>query len=251
MTLTDIIQRNDTLPGRIFDWAIIVLIVISIITLTIETLPDLSSTLRKIIDISEVIILGVFTLEYILRIYTAPGRFRYIFSFYGIIDFLTIFPFFLSGGLIDARTLRIIRLVRVLRIIKLTRYMAAMERFRKAIVLVKEEIMVFTAITVILLYLSSVGIYAFEYEAQPEIFASILHSMWWATATLTTVGYGDIFPVTAAGKLFTFIILLCGLGIVAVPSGLLAAALSQVSLDEKDEKSHSTNIGNIVSQKLN
>ena len=95
--------------------------------------------------------------------------------------------------------------------------------------------MVFIVITLILIYLSAVGIHAFEHEAQPEIYASILHSMWWATATLTTVGYGDIFPVTAAGKLFTFIILLCGLGIVAVPAGLVAAALSKVSMDEKEE----------------
>ena len=101
--------------------------------------------------------------------------------------------------------------------------------------LIKEEIMVFIVITLILIYLSAVGIYAFEHEAQPEIYASILHSMWWATATLTTVGYGDIFPVTAAGKLFTFIILLCSLGIVAVPAGLVAAVLSKVSMDEKEE----------------
>ena len=248
MTLTDIIQRNDTLPGRIFDWTIIVLIVISIITLTLETIPNLSSKTHEIINISETIIVGFFSLEYVLRIITAPRRFRYIFSFYGIIDFLTIVPYFLSGGLIDARTLRIIRLIRVLRIIKLTR---AIERLRKAVILIKEEVMVFTAITVILLYLSSVGIYAFEHEAQPEIFASILHSMWWASATLTTVGYGDVVPITVAGKLFTFIILICGLGIVAVPAGLLAAALSMVNLEEKDEISNSPNIGSLVSQKLN
>ena len=233
MNITDIVQRSDTTLGRIFDWSIIGLIVISIITLSIDTLPNLSRTARTVFDVSEIIIGGLFTLEYCLRVATAPRKSRYIFSFFGIIDLIAVIPFILSAGVIDLRALRIVRLFRIFTILKLARYSGAMARFGKAIALAKEEIVLFSAVTVILLYLSAVGIYYFEHAAQPEAFPSIVHSLtWWATATLTTVGYGDVYPVTAGGKLFTFVILMCGLGIVAVPAGLVAAALSKVRQNE-------------------
>ena len=148
------------------------------------------------------------------------------------IDLMAIVPFVLSAGAIHARVIRIARLLRVLRILKLTRCSRAMERFGKATALAKEEIVQFLAVTMMLLYLSAFGIYHFEHSVQPEAFPSIVHSLWWAAATLTTVGYGDVYPVTAGGKLFTFVMLMCGLGIVAVPAGLVATALSKVHLDE-------------------
>ena len=110
-----------------------------------------------------------------------------------------------------------------------------MKRFGKAIAVAREEAILFMLATTILLYLAAVGIYYFEHEVQPEAFSSIPHSLWWAVATLTTVGYGDVYPVTAAGKIFTFVILMLGLGIVAVPAGLVASALSQVRKDEERE----------------
>ena len=232
MKITDIVQRSDTTPGRIFDGFVVGLIVVSVITLSIDTLPNLPPVARTVFYASEIIIVGLFTLEYCLRVATAAKRFRYIFSFYGIIDLAAIIPFYLSFGVLDLRALRIVRLFRILRILKLTRYSRAMERFGRALTLAKEEILLFSAVTGILLYLSAFGIYQFEHAAQPEAFPSILHSLWWATATLTTVGYGDVYPITAGGKLFTFVILMCGLGIVAVPAGLVAAALSKVRQDE-------------------
>ena len=232
MNITDIVQRNDTTPGRIFDWAVIVLILLSTVTHSIETLPDLSSTMRTVFHVCEVLFVALFTLEYCLRVATAPQRLRYVFSFYGIVDLMAVLPSLLSMGLLDLRALRIVRLFRILRILKLTRYSRAMARFGKALSLAREEIVLFLAVTAIVLYLAAYGIYHFEHAAQPEAFASVIHSLWWATATLTTVGYGDVYPVTAGGKLFTFVILMCGLGIVAVPAGLLATALSQVRRDE-------------------
>ncbi len=232
MNIVDIVQRSDTLPGRIFDWAVIALILISTVTLSIETLPGLSPTTQKAFHVCELLFVGLFTVEYCLRVGTAPHRLRYIFSFYGVVDLLAVLPSFLSLGLLDLRALRIVRLFRLLRILKLTRYSRAMARFGKAIALAKEEIVLFLAVTAIVLYLSAYGIYHFEHVAQPEAFASVVHSLWWATATLTTVGYGDVYPVTAGGKLFTFVMLMCGLGIVSVPAGLLATALSQVRRDE-------------------
>lgn len=237
MNIVDIVQRTDTTPGRIFDWTVIGLIVISIITLSIDTLPDLPKVLRSLLAISEIVIVGLFTFEYCLRVATAPRRFGYIFSFYGVIDLLAIIPFYLSLGTVDARVLRIVQLFRIIRILKLTQYSRAMNRFQEAIALAKEEIVLFSVVTAILLYLAAFGIYHFEHAAQPEAFPSVLHSLWWATATLTTVGYGDVYPITAGGRLFTFVILMCGLGIVAVPAGLVAAALSKIRQNEDREES--------------
>ena len=237
MTISEIVQRSDTTPGRIFDSSVIVLILVSVITVSINTLPDLSPSVQKVLSWSEVVIVGLFTIEYGLRIGTAPRKLRYALSFHGIVDLAAILPFYLTLGGVDLRALRALQLFRIVRILKLTRYSEAMARFGKAIALAKEEIVLFAGVAVALLYLSAAGIWYFEHEAQPEAFASILHSFWWATATLTTVGYGDVYPVTAGGKLFTFFILMCGLGIVAVPAGLVAAALSQVRREKAEGES--------------
>lgn len=105
--------------------------------------------------------------------------------------------------------------------------MVALDHYRNAYNKVKSELLIFFTLTLIMIYLSAAGIYFFENPAQPENFSSIFTSLWWAVATLTTVGYGDIYPVTAGGRIFTFFILMIGLGIVAVPSGLIASGLSK------------------------
>jgi voltage-gated potassium channel len=139
---------------------------------------------------------------------------------------LAILPFFLFSG-VDLRVVRIFRLARLLRVFKLTRYLAAVQRLQAAFAEIKQELILYFAATLLVLYIASVGIYYFENDAQPEVYTSVLESMWWALATLTTVGYGDMYPVTAGGRLFTFVILMFGLGVVAVPSALMASALTQ------------------------
>ena len=237
MTISEIVQRSDTTPGRIFDSTAIVLILVSVITVSVNTVPSLSPSVQAALSWSEVVIVGLFTIEYGLRIGTAPSKLRYALSFHGIVDLVAILPFYLTLGGVDLRALRILQLFRIVRILKLSRYSEAMARFGKAMTLAKEEIVLFAGVAIALLYLSAAGIWYFEHEAQPEAFASIMHSLWWATATLTTVGYGDVYPVTAGGKLFTFVILMCGLGIVAVPAGLVAAALSQVRQEKAEGES--------------
>jgi voltage-gated potassium channel len=137
-----------------------------------------------------------------------------------------ILPFYISSG-VDLRGIRVFRLFRLLRTLKLVRYSKALKRLGKAFSLVKEELVLFFITTLFMLFFSTVGIYYFENPVQPEQFKSIFHSLWWAVATLTTVGYGDIYPVTVGGKIFSFFILMVGLGIIAVPTGLLASALTK------------------------
>ena len=195
----------------------------------------MSPAAKRAFYIFETVTVVLFTIEYVLRIATAPKVRGYIFSFHGIIDLVAILPFYLSLGF-DLRAARALRLFRIFRILKIARYNRAMARFGKAISEAKEEVMIFFFATLILLYLSAVGIYYFEHEAQPKIFSSIIHSLWWVLVTLTTVGYGDVVPLTLGGKLFTFVILICGLGVVAIPAGIVASALSKVVKNEEREE---------------
>ena len=230
--LKNIIEKSDTVEGKVFDLFIQFFILLSLITFSIDTLPDLSDRSRFILRVLEVITVTVFSIEYLLRILVADKKACFVFSFFGIIDLLAILPFYLRLG-IDLRSIRSVRMLRLFRMFKLVRYSRAIRRFHRAFTIVKEELVLFFFTTCILLYLSAAGIYFFENAAQPEAFKSVFHSLWWATITLTTVGYGDIYPVTIGGRIFTFVILMIGLGIVAVPTGLMASALSKAREEEK------------------
>ncbi|PHS16845.1 MAG: voltage-gated potassium channel [Kangiella sp.] len=229
-----IIEKSDTAQGKAFDLTMQTLIILSIITFSVETLPDLEEQTRYYLRMFEVITVSIFTIEYISRFIVATSKKAFVFSFFGIVDMLSILPFYLSTGL-DLRAVRMLRLFRLFRILKLVRYNAAMNRFKSAFAIAKEELMLFLFATMAMFYLSGVGIYYFENEAQPEAFSSIFHSLWWSVITLTTVGYGDIYPITAGGKIFTFFILIIGLGIVSIPAGLIASALSKARTMESDE----------------
>jgi voltage-gated potassium channel len=221
-----IIEDNTSPKGKIFDYFIQILILLSLIAFTIETLPNNSIYTIDVLNAFELICVIIFTIEYLLRIFVSKKPFRYIFSFYGVIDFLAIFPFYLRGAY-DLRALRAFRIFRIFRALKLIRYNKALNRFHIAAKIVKEEMILFFIVTAIFIFLASAGIYFFENKAQPELFSSVIHSGWWAIATLTTVGYGDVYPITMGGKIFTFFILLIGVGVVTVPAGLVASALSK------------------------
>ena len=152
-----------------------------------------------------------------------------------MLDLVSILPFYLVAG-VDLRAVRTFRLLRLLRILKLARYSDAIRRLRRAVGIVREELILFLNVALILIFLSAVGIYYFEHDRQPEHFASVFHSLWWAIVTLTTVGYGDTFPITTGGRVFTFFVLFLGLGIVAVPTGLFASALAKAREEEEDAR---------------
>jgi voltage-gated potassium channel len=208
-----------------------IIIIYSIITLTLETLPNLSKSQRYFLDVSEVVCVGIFSLEYLVRFILAKNKVKFVFSFVGIIDLVSILPFYLNLGS-GSRALRIIRLFRIFRILKLARYNKAISRFHIAFVSVKEELVLFFLASFFLVYLVSVGIYYFENAAQPEAFKSIIHSFWWSVVTLTTVGYGDVYPITLGGKIFTFFVLMIGVGIITIPAGLIATAMMKTRNEE-------------------
>ncbi len=209
-----------------WDYLIQLLIILSLIAFAVETLPDLSAEWVVRLRVFEIVTVVIFTIEYALRLVLCRPRFSYAFSFFGIVDLLAILPFYISTG-IDLRSVRAFRLLRLFRLLKLARYSAAMQRLHRAFLIAREELVLFGVTALIILYLSAVGIYYFERDAQPEEFASVFHSLWWAIVTLTTVGYGDVYPITLGGRIFTFFVMIIGLGIVAVPAGLFASALSK------------------------
>jgi len=228
-----IVEGTDTRLGLLFDLAIQTLILVSLISFSIETLPNLSDSTRRALNLIELVTILIFTVEYALRVLVADNRPRFIFSFFGLVDLIAILPFYVSTGL-DLRSIRILRMLRLLRILKLARYNKALIRLRDAFVDIKEELVLFFSATCMLLFISSVGIYYFENAAQPEQYKSIFHSLWWSVITLTTVGYGDVYPVTTGGKMFTSIVAILGIGVVAVPTGLLSSALTKV-IDKSDD----------------
>lgn len=218
------VEQRDTQAGKWFDTAVSVLIVLNLIAFSIDTLPDLPGPVRQGLHLFEALSIGLFTLEYVTRLAVADRKLGYIFSFWGLIDLAAIAPVLLMTGA-DLRALRVFRLLRLL---NLFRYGPAIRRFRRAFEIVRDELLLFASVALSLLFVTAVGIYLFERDAQPEAFQSIFHALWWSVVTLTTVGYGDVVPVTVGGRIFTFFVLIIGIGIVAVPTGLVTSALSQV-----------------------
>jgi len=234
-TLKSIIEDTSTVLGRRFDTFIQVLIILSLVSFAFGTLPNLNPQIVSRLETFELICVVLFSIEYVLRVVVSDKPLKYIFSFYGLIDLLAILPFYLRTAL-DLRALRVFRVFRVFRTFKIIRYNQALHRFRLAFKIVKEEMMLFFLVTAMLIFLSATGIYFFEHEAQPEAFASVFHSLWWAVVTLTTVGYGDVYPITTGGRVFTFFVLIMGVGIVTVPAGLIATALTKArELDDKNK----------------
>jgi len=232
--LKNVVERSDTRIGRIFDLFIQALIIVSLITFSLETLPNLSANTRRLLRLIEIITVIIFSTEYLLRIAIADRKLKFVFSFFGLIDLFSILPFYLSTG-IDLRSIRAFRLLRLFRAFKLVRYSKALQRLHRAMKIALEELVLYLMVTLMLLFFAAVGIYYFENAAQPEKFSSIFSSLWWSVVTLTTVGYGDVYPITVGGRVFTFVILLIGLGLVSLPAGIISSALTVAREMEQDK----------------
>ena len=210
---------------KIAEYFIQTLIILSIIAFALETESSLQEKYSSFFNYFEIFTVIIFTIEYFIRMLVSKKKLSYIFSFYGIVDLLAILPFYLDFGF-DARSLRVIRIFKIL---KFKQYNYAMKRYSLALNSIRNELAVFSLSAMFLLYISAVGIYFFEKDIQPEKFGSILDSMWWALVTLTTVGYGDTYPITPLGKLFTSLIVVIGIAIIAIPTGLISSALTNTN----------------------
>lgn len=230
--ILDVLNGADPVAGRTIAFAMHALIILSAIAFAVSTVPDLNPGFLRLLEVFELFVVLAFFIEYSLRLYAAKARLKYALSFWGIVDLLAWAPavFFAMSG---STTVRILRLIQVARLLKILRYSRALSRLGVAFREVREELIVFLVVAVFLLYLSSVGIYFFEHTAQPDMFSSIPASFWWAMVTLTTVGYGDIVPVTLGGRFFTTVILFLGMGVFAVPAGVIASALIGQEIEEK------------------
>ena len=227
------IIKNQTLL-KIMSIISLLAIFVAVAHLSLETLPNLSKKARLTLYIMETVVITIFTVEYIARVYYAKNRLKYIFSFLGIIDFIAILPIYLVG--VDLSSVRAVRIIRVFRILKLLHYISALKRVKRAFIIAKEELIIFFIVLLFLLYFAAVGIYHFEHQAQPNVFSSVFASFWWAVITFTTVGYGDVYPITVGGKCFTILFLIGGLGIAVTPTGLIASAISKAREEESREE---------------
>ena len=235
-------------PSIVFDLAITALIFLSVASVFIVTL-DLSVAVRGVLVGFEAIASIVFTIEYVLRIWTAPEldperdpwlmRGRYVVSGMAIVDLLAILPFwlpmFLPGGMLGMRAFR---LVRLLRIFKLNRYFDALAMVGCVVREKRRELVGSMLFVLVLMLVSSLLVYAAEHDAQPDAFRNAFSGLWWAVATLTTVGYGDIYPVTPVGRILGALIALLGIGMVAIPTSILSSGFLEY-MSKKREKNDS------------
>jgi voltage-gated potassium channel len=222
--------------ARSINLALSALIALNIAAFVLSTVPDLAPTTVVVLDSIERISLWIFTVEYILRVWSAPlangylsaprPRVRFALTPLALVDLLAVAPFWLPIG-IDLRALRIARLFRILRIAKLARYSAALHVIGRVLARKKEELLVTATAGLALLLVSSSLVYFAEHQAQPETFGSIPAAMWWGVTTLSTVGYGDAIPTTPVGKLIASFVALLGVAIFALPAGVLGAAFTE------------------------
>jgi len=220
---------------------LILLIIASSIIVIVETENDIYLKHQNFFEYSKYFFGVIFTIEYLIRVITCGyikkfrgirGRISYIFSFWTLIDLLAILPLFISG-VNETFLLRLFRLIRLFSVIRFGRYSTALKNVLDAISDRKQELIFAIAISTTVLIISSTFMYLLEAEYQPEAFGSIIRSIWWAAAALTTVGYGDVYPITALGKIFAVISAFSSIGIVALPAGILAGSFTEKFKNKK------------------
>ncbi len=213
----------------------VVVIFLSSIALVLTSEPAVEIRFGRLLGAVEVVASLVFLVEYLLRIWTAPeqyplrsswsSRVRYLTSFMGLVDLFSFLPFLLM--LAGSQQTPVLMLLQLTRLLKLTRYSLAFDLLADVLQDEAESLLVSVMLMFIILIFASVGIYTFEHQVQPDAFGSIPHAMWWAIVTLTTVGYGDVTPVTVQGKIFATLITVVGVGLVSLPAGIIASGFTE------------------------
>ena len=225
-------------PSRLFDYLLIVLIALNVVAMMLETVPGIATDWLPELRVFEAISVIIFTIEYIARIWTSPEspdfnngeqsdsqiRLKYACSPMAIIDLIAIIPFYLS--MLIAIDLRVLRLFRLTRLIKLGRYSRSMQTLMEVLRSEAKTLLAAVSVLFIVMVFAATGIYYIEHSVQPEEFSSIPAAMWWSLVTLTTVGYGDVVPITPLGRVFGGLITLLGVGLYALPAGILSSSFT-------------------------
>lgn len=245
-TVYNIIRDDDEnrLSGNIFDGVIIFFVIMSVIQVIMDTFT-LPIWLANASSVFEIVSVVVFTIEYVARVWTSSlmytdkgplrARLKYIFSFMALIDLISILPFYIPFLIpIDLRVLRALRIVRLFRLFKMNRYTSAMCTILLVLKRKASQLLSSVFVVGLLMIISAVLMYNIESAAQPEVFNNAFDALWWSVATFTTVGYGDIYPITAAGKVLSAIIAILGIGLVAVPTGIISSGFTELISDKKD-----------------
>ena len=245
----DIISKDDgsDRASRFFDLLIMALILLSVTSIVLESFDSLAAKYRTVFRAFEFVSVVVFTVEYLARIWTADllypdaahPRLKYVFSFMALMDLLAILPFylpFISADMRYLRMVRLFRLFRLFRVFKLGRYIDALQTIVQVIRLSASRLIMSLALCAFVMLFSAIVMYTMEKPVQPEQFPNVVSSLWWAICTLTTVGYGDVYPVTGVGRFFAAVISLVGIGIIAIPTGIIAAGFSEVISGKQTEE---------------
>ncbi|MGB3466689.1 MAG: ion transporter [Cyclobacteriaceae bacterium] len=246
MKTIDRARTKEDRLSRIFDIFIMTLIILNVAAVILETVDSIADEYHRFFVLFELFSVIIFTFEYFLRLwactgleeYSHPvwGRISYMFTLGALIDLLAILPFYIPIFIsIDGRFLRILRLFRLFRLFKLGRYSSAFKMIENVLNNRRSELTISVGIILSMLVIASSMMYFIENEAQPEKFSSIPETMWWGVATLTTVGYGDVYPITPFGQLFGAVIAILGVGMFALPAGIIAAGFER-ELTKKEEK---------------
>lgn len=240
------VSRDGDRSSRVFDRFILFLIIINVLAIILESFNSLYAQYGSWFLNLELVSVVIFSIEYLARIWTANLKYPEIRNISGIvkhaktplaiIDLLAILPFYLPAILpVDLRVIRLLRLCRLLRVFKISRYSSALQIIGKVIKREKDQLAMTFLVTSILLLLAATLMYHAENAIQPDSFPNIIASFWWAVATLTTVGYGDVYPVTATGKILSAIVAILGIGIVALPTGILASGFMKELEETKSD----------------
>lgn len=233
--LFTIIYGVDTPAGKAFDIGLIISVILSVLVVMLESVNALETSYPLVFSRLEWFFTILFSCELALRLYCARSKIRYLFSFYGVVDLISILPAYLTflfPGLHSFGILRVFRILRIFRIFKLNRYLIASNQLKEALLASREKITVFLGTVIFMVF--SIGAVMYLIEGEENGFTSIPKSIYWAIVTMTTVGFGDIVPKTNLGQFISSILMIIGYGVIAVPTGLVSSEMvAQKSQDLK------------------
>ena len=253
--IVDVAKPGDSV-SKGFDIFIVTLIGLNVVALILESVRSIHAIAPRLFSDFEFVSVMIFSLEYFGRVWSSveipkylkpvSGRLRFMLTPLALVDLLAILPFYLPFTGIDLRFLRVMRMMRIFRVAKLGRYSQSLQMLHRVMTVKKEQLLCSLFILLLLVIIAASMLYYAENGVQPEVFSSIPAAMWWAISTLTTVGYGDVYPVTGLGKLMASVIAVLGIGMFALPTGILGAGFVE-EMSQRQKSSQCPHCGKEIS----